>query len=61
MGKAIVQNSKHSQPQLSTQSIKEPVLSFSPYQTSSSTSSTITLLSSIIDKEQTNTVLCYQN
>ena len=61
MGKAIGRIDKHGQSQVSTQSIKEPVLSCSAYETSSSTVLTKTLVSSDIDKEQTNSVLCSQN
>ena len=61
MGKAIGKICQHRQSQLSTLSIKEPVLSYSASQTSSSTSLTRTLVSSVIDKKQTNSVLCSQN
>ena len=61
MGKDIGQNLKHSQSQLSTISIKEPVLSSSDSSTSYSIELTITSVSSVIDKKQTNSVLCSKN
>ena len=61
MGKAIRQISKHSQSQLSTQSIKEPILSSSYSQASSSTALTRPSVSSVIYKEKTNSVFCSQN
>ena len=61
MGKDIGQNFKHSQSQLSTISIKEPVLSSSDSSTSYSIELTITSVSSVIDKKQTNSVLCSKN
>ena len=51
MGKAIGQINKHGQYQISTMSIKEPVLPSSDYQTPSCTELTRTLVSSIIDKK----------
>ena len=52
MGKYIGSIYKHSQYQLSTKSIKEPVFSFSYSQTSSSIKLSITSVSSVIDKEK---------
>ena len=59
--KDIGRNYKHIQYQLSNPSIKEPVLSSSYFQTSSYTKLKITSVSSVIDKKQTNSVLCSQN
>ena len=50
MGKDIGRNYKHCQYQSSTPSIKDPVLSYSAYQTSSSMKLPITSVSSAIDK-----------
>ena len=61
MGKDILRIYKHSQSQLSTTSIKAPVLSYSDDQTSSYIELTITSVSSVIDKKQTNSVLCSKN
>ena len=61
MGKDIDGIYKHSQSQLSTPSIKKPVFPYSASQTSSSINSTRTCVSSIIDKDQTDSVLCSQN
>ena len=61
MGKDIDGIYKHSQSQLSTPSIKKPVFPSSASQTSSSINSTRTCVSSIIDKDQTDSVLCSQN
>ena len=52
---------KNGQYQLSTTSIKSPVSSSSYYQTSSSIELTITYVSFIIDKNQTNSVLWSKN
>ena len=52
MGKDIEQIYKHSQSQLSTPSIKTPVISYSNSQTSSSIELTITSVSSVIDKNK---------
>ena len=61
MGKDIGRIYKHVQSQLSITSIKEPVISSLASQTSSSIELTITSVSSVIDKKQTNFVLCSQN
>ena len=61
MGKDIGKIYKHSQYQLSNPSIKEPVVSSSDSQTSTSIKLTITSVSSDIDKKQTNSILCSQN
>ena len=61
MGKDIERIYKHSQPQLSTSSIKEPVSSSSETQTSSAIILTTTSVPSITDKNQNNYVLCSQN
>ena len=52
MGKDIDQIYKHGQSQLSTTSIKEPVMSSSVSQTSLSIELTINSVSSIIDKKK---------
>ena len=61
MGKYIGPIYNYSQYQLSTTSIKKSVFSFLASKTSSSIYSTRTCVSSIIDKEQTYSILCSQN
>ena len=61
MGKGMRQIYKHSQYQLSTLSIKAPVPSNSASQSSSSIELTITPVPSVVDKKQTNSVLCSKN
>ena len=61
MGKDIVQIYKHSQPQLSTSSIKAPVISSSEPQKSSAIKLTTTYIPSTTDKHQNNSVLYSQN
>ena len=61
MGKAIGKIYKYSQCQPSTMSIRKPIISSLAAQTSSSTTITRTLVSSIIDKKESNSVLCSQN
>ena len=61
MGKDIGRIYKHNQSQLSTPSIKAPVISSSASQTSSYIELSITSVSSIIYKKQTNSVLCSEN
>ena len=58
MGKDIGIIYKYSQYQLSTLSIKAPVLSYSASQKSSYIELTITSIPCVIDKKQTNYVLC---
>ena len=57
-GKEIGRSHKHGQYQLSTPSIKALVLSYLAYQTSSYIELTITYVPSVIDKNQTNSILC---
>ena len=61
MGKDIGWIHKHGQSQLSTPSIKAPVLYYSASQTSSSIESIITYVPSVIDQKQTNSLLCSKN
>ena len=61
MGKDSRQIYRHSQSQLSTTSIKTHILSFLYYQTSTSIELTTTFVPSVIDKTQTNYVLCSKN
>ena len=61
MGKDIGHIYKHSQCQLSTSSIKKPVFLYSASQTSSSIKLTITCVSSVIYKDQTDYGFCSQN
>ena len=61
MDKDTGQIYKHSQPHLSTPSIKAPVLSSSASQTSSFIELIITSVSSVTDKKHTNYVLCSKN
>ena len=60
MGKDIGQTYKHSQSQLSTLSIKAPVLSYSVSQTSSSIELTITSVPSVIDKKTNQFCFLFQ-
>ena len=61
IGKDIGGIYKHGQSELSTLSIKKPVFQNPASQKSSSIELTITCVSSIIDKEETDSVLCSQN
>ena len=61
MSKYIGKFYKHSQSQLSTPSIKEPVILSSNTQTSSAIELTTTSIPSVRDKNQNNSVLCSQN
>ena len=61
MGKDIGKVYKHSQSQLSTSSLKEPVSSSSAPQTSSAIERTKTSVPSVTDKNQNNYVLCSQD
>ena len=61
MGKDIGRFYKHSQSELSTFSIKEPVSSSSISQTYSAINLTTTYFPYIPDKHQNNSVLCSQN
>ena len=58
MGKDIGKFYKHSQYQISTPSIKAPVISYLASQTSSSIVLTINSVPSVRDKKQTNSVFC---
>ena len=61
MGKYIGKFYKCGQSQLSTPSIKASVISYLASQTSSSIEFTIHSILSVIDKKQTNSVLCSKN
>ena len=61
MGKDIGRIYKHSQPQLTTHSFKEPVLESLASQTSSSIKLTTASVPSVRDKKQNNSILCSEN